>query len=96
MRARLSLDWTHSAPHRRAAEQVVAYDQTHGTLAAPWHGTRSESRSGRGSPTCAGLAGWARTRSAPAAIDPDWNPGESGWMVDWQRHYAQLLADGAA
>ncbi|MGW2272203.1 helicase associated domain-containing protein [Streptomyces yangpuensis] len=32
-----------------------------------------------------------------AAIDPDWNPAERGWTVDWQRHYAylaQLLTDG--
>ncbi|GAA0327841.1 hypothetical protein GCM10010302_78520 [Streptomyces polychromogenes] len=33
-----------------------------------------------------------------AAIDKDWNPGERGWTVDWQRHYAyltQLLDEGA-
>ncbi|MEU9421118.1 helicase associated domain-containing protein, partial [Streptomyces sp. NPDC048272] len=33
-----------------------------------------------------------------AAIDPDWNPRDAGWTVDWQRHYAylaQLLAGGA-
>ncbi|MFD3762273.1 helicase associated domain-containing protein [Streptomyces sp. NPDC058622] len=32
-----------------------------------------------------------------AAVDPDWNPRENGWTVDWQRHYAylaQLLAGG--
>ncbi|MFI6690138.1 helicase associated domain-containing protein [Streptomyces sp. NPDC050485] len=33
-----------------------------------------------------------------AAVDPDWNPAELGWTVDWQRHYvglAVLLKDGA-
>ncbi|MCX5315935.1 helicase associated domain-containing protein [Streptomyces sp. NBC_00154] len=33
-----------------------------------------------------------------AAIDPDWNPGQLGWTVDWQRHWAglaTLLAGGA-
>ncbi|WNI27351.1 helicase associated domain-containing protein [Streptomyces sp. ITFR-16] len=24
------------------------------------------------------------------AIDPDWNPGQLGWTVDWQRHYVGL------
>ncbi|MFD8148500.1 helicase associated domain-containing protein [Streptomyces sp. NPDC059708] len=36
--------------------------------------------------------------AALAAIDADWNPGERGWTVDWQRHYAylaQLLDEGA-
>ncbi|MET9106681.1 hypothetical protein [Streptomyces zhihengii] len=36
--------------------------------------------------------------AALAAIDPDWNPREHGWTVDWQRHYSyltQLLAEGA-
>ncbi|MEV7594089.1 Helicase associated domain protein [Streptomyces sp. NPDC089922] len=39
-----------------------------------------------------------RRAAALAAIDPDWNPAERGWTVDWQRHYAyltQLLAEGA-
>ncbi|WP_329438702.1 helicase associated domain-containing protein [Streptomyces sp. NBC_01426] len=39
-----------------------------------------------------------RRAEKPTALDPDWNPRESGWTVDWQRHYAylaQLLADGA-
>ncbi|MFJ3861513.1 Helicase associated domain protein [Streptomyces sp. NPDC090085] len=39
-----------------------------------------------------------RRAAALAAIDPDWNPAERGWTVDWQRHYTyltQLLADGA-
>nr|WSX47685.1 helicase associated domain-containing protein [Streptomyces sp. NBC_00974] len=33
-----------------------------------------------------------------AAVDPDWNPRENGWTINWQRHYAylaQLLAGGA-
>ncbi|WP_326793305.1 helicase associated domain-containing protein [Streptomyces sp. NBC_00841] len=25
-----------------------------------------------------------------AAVDPDWNPGQLGWTVDWQRHWAGL------
>ncbi|MFK0203984.1 DEAD/DEAH box helicase [Streptomyces lavendulae] len=39
-----------------------------------------------------------RRAAALAAIDPDWNPAERGWTVDWQRHYAyltQFLAEGA-
>lgn len=33
-----------------------------------------------------------------AAIDPDWNPRERGWTVDWQRHYTGLkvLLEGGA
>ncbi|MEU0837739.1 Helicase associated domain protein [Streptomyces sp. NPDC005969] len=27
-----------------------------------------------------------------AAIDPDWNPGQLGWTVDWQRHHVGLAA----
>ncbi|MEU3315700.1 hypothetical protein AB0940_31105 [Streptomyces sp. NPDC006656] len=27
---------------------------------------------------------------ALATIDEDWNPGERGWTVDRQRHYAHL------
>ncbi|MGW3698625.1 helicase associated domain-containing protein [Streptomyces sp. NPDC005134] len=27
-----------------------------------------------------------------AAIDPDWNPGQLGWTIDWQRHYTGLTA----
>ncbi|MFI5868050.1 Helicase associated domain protein [Streptomyces sp. NPDC051546] len=40
----------------------------------------------------------AERADALAAIDPDWNPRESGWTVDWQRHHValtQLLAAGA-
>ncbi|MFD2121747.1 hypothetical protein ACFSNO_22695 [Streptomyces cirratus] len=39
-----------------------------------------------------------RRAEKPTAVDPDGNPRESGWTVDWQRHYAdiaQLLAGGA-
>ncbi|MFH0245847.1 helicase associated domain-containing protein [Streptomyces sp. HK10] len=27
-----------------------------------------------------------------AQIDPDWNPAENGWTVDWQRQYAAVRA----
>ncbi|MFD7942471.1 hypothetical protein [Streptomyces sp. NPDC059744] len=40
----------------------------------------------------------ARRAQQLAAIDPDWNPGQLGWTVDWQRHWAGLatLLEGGA
>ncbi|MFB7312219.1 helicase associated domain-containing protein [Streptomyces sp. NPDC056192] len=40
----------------------------------------------------------ARRAEQLVAIDPDWNPGQLGWTVDWQRHWAGLrvlVAGGA-
>ncbi|MFE7328167.1 helicase associated domain-containing protein [Streptomyces sp. NPDC057565] len=34
----------------------------------------------------------ARRAEQLAAIDPDWNPGQLGWTVDWQRHHTGLRA----
>ncbi|MCJ0875273.1 DEAD/DEAH box helicase [Streptomyces sp. AP-93] len=82
-----------------------AYYELHGTLAAPRHGVALDRPVGQWLTNVrrpGGLGkdpGRARRRAeALAAIDEDWNPGERGWTVDWQRHLAylaQLLADGA-
>ncbi|MFI8345631.1 helicase associated domain-containing protein [Streptomyces sp. NPDC085639] len=84
-----------------------AYYAAHGSLAAPRHATAP----GLDKPTGQWLTNIrrpgglgkdperAQRRAAQlAAIDPDWNPRELGWTVDWQRHYAylkQALAAGA-
>ncbi|GGT44007.1 helicase [Streptomyces kurssanovii] len=84
-----------------------AYYALHGTLAAPRHATalgldRSVGQWLTNIRRPGGLGkdpGRAQRRAAElAAIDPDWNPRERGWTVDWQRHYAylgQLLEGGA-
>ncbi|MEV7730475.1 Helicase associated domain protein [Streptomyces sp. NPDC087917] len=82
-----------------------AYFELHGTLAAPRHATALDRAIGQWLTNIRRPDGLgkdpdrARRRAAElAAIDPDWNPGENGWTVDWQRHYAylaQLLAGGA-
>ncbi|MFI1066977.1 DEAD/DEAH box helicase [Streptomyces spororaveus] len=82
-----------------------AYHQLHGTLAAPRGAAILDIAVGQWLTNIRRPGGLgkdpdrARRRAAQlAAIDPDWNPGERGWTVDWQRHYAylaQLLAEGA-
>ncbi|MFD5065699.1 Helicase associated domain protein, partial [Streptomyces sp. NPDC058394] len=82
-----------------------AYHQLHGTLAAPRGAAILDIAVGQWLTNIRRPGGLgkdpdrARRRAAQlAAIDPDWNPGERGWTVDWQRHYAyltQLLGDGA-
>ncbi|MFF2789811.1 helicase associated domain-containing protein [Streptomyces sp. NPDC058049] len=82
-----------------------AYYDLHGTLAAPRHATALDLAVGQWLTNVrrpGGLGkdpGRAQRRAAAlAAIDPDWNPRERGWTVDWQRHHtylAQLLAEGA-
>ncbi|MFI1286742.1 Helicase associated domain protein [Streptomyces sp. NPDC020858] len=82
-----------------------AYFELHGTLAAPRHATALDRALGQWLTNVrrpGGLGkdpGRARRRAQElAAVDPDWNPRENGWTVDWQRHYAylaQLLAGGA-
>ncbi|WP_406296490.1 hypothetical protein [Streptomyces sp. NBC_00624] len=39
-----------------------------------------------------------RRAQQPAAIDPDWNPGQLVWTIDWQRRYTRLrvLLEGGA
>ncbi|MQS34585.1 DEAD/DEAH box helicase [Streptomyces katsurahamanus] len=82
-----------------------AYYALHGTLSAPRHATALDIPIGQWLTNVrrpGGLGkdpGRARRRADQlAAIDPDWNPREHGWTVDWQRHHAhlkQLLAGGA-
>ncbi|MBT2479571.1 DEAD/DEAH box helicase [Streptomyces sp. ISL-94] len=82
-----------------------AYFAEHGTLAAPRHATALDRAVGQWLTNIRRPGGLgkdpdrARRRAEQlAAVDPDWNPRELGWTVDWQRHYAylaQLLAAGA-
>ncbi|MFE3761154.1 Helicase associated domain protein [Streptomyces sp. NPDC059104] len=82
-----------------------AYYELHGTLAAPRHATMLDRAVGQWLTNIRRPGGLGkdparaqRRAAALAAIDPDWNPGERGWTVDWQRHCTyleQLLDDGA-
>ncbi|MFI9046168.1 Helicase associated domain protein [Streptomyces sp. NPDC053427] len=82
------------------AENLAAareYFHQVGTLAAPRHATAFDKPVGQWLTNIrrpGGLGkdlGRAQRRAAQlAAIDPDWNPRELGWTVDWQRHYAGL------
>ncbi|MER5777336.1 Helicase associated domain protein [Streptomyces sp. NPDC002039] len=90
------------------AENLAAartYFELHGTLAAPRHATALDRAIGQWLTNVRRPGGLgkdperARRRARElAAIDPDWNPRDVGWTVDWQRHYtylAQLLTGGA-
>ncbi|MGW7348752.1 Helicase associated domain protein [Streptomyces sp. NPDC054854] len=82
-----------------------AYFELHGTLAAPRHATALDRALGQWLTNVRRPGGLGkdpdragRRAEKLAAVDPDWNPRENGWTVDWQRHYAylaQLLAAGA-
>ncbi|MCX4547161.1 DEAD/DEAH box helicase [Streptomyces sp. NBC_01565] len=82
-----------------------AYFELHGTLAAPRHATALDKAVGQWLTNIRRPGGLGkdperagRRAEKLAAVDPDWNPRENGWTVDWQRHYAylaQLLAGGA-
>ncbi|MGW6846703.1 Helicase associated domain protein [Streptomyces sp. NPDC054958] len=82
-----------------------AYHSLHGTLAAPRGATILDIAIGQWLTNIRRPGGLGkvpervqRRAAALAAIDPDWNPRERGWTVDWQRHHAylaQLLAEGA-
>ncbi|MFJ9344792.1 Helicase associated domain protein [Streptomyces sp. NPDC101733] len=81
-----------------------AYFELHGTLAAPRHATALDRAIGQWLTNIRRPGGLGKDPERAgrravelAAIDPDWNPRETGWTVDWQRHYAylaQLLAGG--
>ncbi|MFE1558134.1 Helicase associated domain protein [Streptomyces sp. NPDC058734] len=82
-----------------------AYHRFHGTLAAPRGAAILDVQVGQWLTNVRRPGGLGkdpvraeRRAAALATIDADWNPGERGWTVDWQRHYAyltQLLAEGA-
>ncbi|MFD7015288.1 Helicase associated domain protein [Streptomyces sp. NPDC059928] len=82
-----------------------AYFAEAGTLAAPRHATALDKPVGQWLTNIRRPGGLgkdpvrAQKRAAQlAAVDPDWNPAQLGWTVDWQRHYvglATLLNEGA-
>ncbi|MEU0836219.1 helicase associated domain-containing protein [Streptomyces sp. NPDC005969] len=89
------------------AENLAAartYYAEAGTLAAPRHATALDKPVGQWLTNLRRPGGLGkdperaqRRAEQLAAIDPDWNPGHSGWTVDWQRHYTGLrvlLKDG--
>jgi hypothetical protein len=97
-----------SAPDLAWEENLAAareYFAEHGTLCAP------QGAAAAGKPVGQWLTNLRRPgglgkdpiraaqRAADlAAIDPEWNPRELGWTVDWQRHYVKVrtcLDDGA-
>ncbi|MFB7224513.1 helicase associated domain-containing protein [Streptomyces sp. NPDC056227] len=101
-----------SRSHRGAATQFAenlaaarAYHAEVGTLAAPRHATALDKPVGQWLTNLRRPDGLgkdperaARRAEQLAAIDPDWNPRQLGWTVDWQRHYTgltTLLASGA-
>ncbi|MFJ7948301.1 helicase associated domain-containing protein [Streptomyces sp. NPDC096354] len=76
-----------------------AYYAQAGTLAAPRHATALDKPVGQWLTNLRRPNGLgkdpertARRAEQLAAIDPDWNPGQLGWTVDWQRHYTGLTA----
>ncbi|MCI0386212.1 Helicase associated domain protein [Streptomyces sp. CNQ085] len=82
-----------------------AYFAVHGTLCAPRKAVAEGRPIGQWLTNCRRPQGLgkdperAAERAARLAqIDPDWNPAEKGWTVDWQRQYAAVRAciDGGA
>ncbi|MFI6730116.1 Helicase associated domain protein [Streptomyces sp. R-74717] len=76
-----------------------AYYAEAGTLAAPRHATALDKPVGQWLTNLRRPGGLGkdperaqRRAEQLAAIDPDWNPGQLGWTVDWQRHWAGLTA----
>jgi hypothetical protein len=74
-----------------------AYYAEAGTLAAPRHATALDKPVGQWLTNLRRPGGLgkdparaARRGAQLAAIDPDWNPGQLGWTVDWQRHFVGL------
>ncbi|MCG3040042.1 Helicase associated domain protein [Streptomyces sp. S1A] len=82
-----------------------AYHAVHGTLCAPRTAVAHGRPIGQWLTNCRRPGGLGKNpaRAAQRAarlaqIDPDWNPAENGWTVDWQRQYAAVRAciDGGA
>ncbi|WP_405566646.1 helicase associated domain-containing protein [Streptomyces sp. NBC_01167] len=76
-----------------------AYYAEASTLAAPRHATAMDKPVGQWLTNLRRPGGLgkdpdraARRGEQLAAIDPDWNPGQLGWTVDWQRHHTGLHA----
>ncbi|MDJ0467129.1 DEAD/DEAH box helicase [Streptomyces sp. H27-C3] len=76
-----------------------AYYAEAGTLAAPRHATAMDKPVGQWLTNLRRPGGLgkdperaARRGEQLAAIDLDWNPGQLGWTVDWQRHHTGLRA----
>ncbi|MFP8962590.1 Helicase associated domain protein [Streptomyces nanhaiensis] len=76
-----------------------AYHAVHGTLCAPRTAVAHGRPIGQWLTNCRRPGGLgkdperaAQRAARLAAIDPDWNPAENGWTVDWQRHYAAVRA----
>ncbi|WP_030935696.1 helicase associated domain-containing protein, partial [Streptomyces sp. NRRL B-24720] len=74
-----------------------AYYAQAGTLAAPRHATALDKPVGQWLTNLRRPGGLgkdperaARRAEQLAAIDPDWNPGQLGWTVDWQRPWVGL------
>ncbi|MGK5450470.1 Helicase associated domain protein [Streptomyces radiopugnans] len=82
-----------------------AYYAVHGTLCAPRTAVAEGRPVGQWLTNCRRPQGLgkdpqraAQRAARLAAIDPDWNPTEKGWTVDWQRQYAAVrtCVDGGA
>ncbi|MGY1456973.1 Helicase associated domain protein [Streptomyces sp. SS8] len=82
-----------------------AYFAVHGTLCAPRTAVAEGRPIGQWLTNCRRPQGLgkdperaAQRAARLAQIDPDWNPAEKGWTVDWQRQYAAVRAciDGGA
>ncbi len=70
-----------------------AYFERHGTQAAPRYATALDKAVGRSPASFRRPGGLGKDQGRAgrraeklAAVDPDWNPRESGWTVNWQRH----------
>ncbi|WP_329460837.1 helicase associated domain-containing protein [Streptomyces sp. NBC_01431] len=76
-----------------------AYLAEAGTLAVPRHATALDKPVGQWLTNCRRPDGLgkdpkrAKVRAEQlAAVDPEWNPAQLGWTVDWQRHHVGLQA----
>ncbi|WP_433570179.1 Helicase associated domain protein [Streptomyces sp. CA-251247] len=76
-----------------------AYYAEASTLAAPRHATAMDKPVGQWLTNLRRPGGLGKDPDRAAlrgeqlaAIDPDWNPGQLGWTVDWQRHHTGLRA----